>query len=255
MLNRGDFMKRPGKLNFHHNHVRRSSHFYRSPYNTRYWIRVFRVFIVLVIVCVTGLLFEMKIRPTVETMSTNQADIICTQAIHSAVANELEENQSKYHDLVAIRQDAQGNIIAIETNATAVNNLKSNITNKLTDSLQNGSTDDLSIPLGTLLNSQFFTGRGLNIPFKIVPTSTAATNLISKFSTAGINQTLHQINLTVDIDVEAILPGVSSPTHIHTSFLIAETVIVGKVPEAFTHVNGDDSSLPGKIFDYGAALS
>lgn len=48
------------------------------------------------------------------------------------------------------------------------------------------------------------------------------------------------------------MPGYSVTTKVKTSYCLAETVIVGYVPQSFTEVTGDDRSNLSKIFDFGA---
>ena len=78
------------------------------------------------------------------------------------------------------------------------------------------------------------------------------TQLISEFSEAGINQTLHRILLEVSVDVSAIIPGYTTSVDVTTNFVVAETVIVGSIPDSYTHVITGDSDLIGKINDYAA---
>ena len=72
----------------------------------------------------------------------------------------------------------------------------------------------------------------------------------SQFTSAGINQTSHQINMTVQLELFSAVPGSDETVDVESQFLIAETVLVGKVPESFTNVTGDDRETIGKIFDY-----
>ena len=62
------------------------------------------------------------------------------------------------------------------------------------------------------------------------------------FSDAGINQTTHQILLFVDVSVSILLPGVRTSTKVSNSYAVAETVIVGAVPDSYTYFHsGNDS--------------
>ena len=78
------------------------------------------------------------------------------------------------------------------------------------------------------------------------------TALISSFQSAGINQTLHRILVQIKVDISAIIPGYTASGTIDTQFVIAETVIVGNVPEAYTHVISGNDDVLGEINDYGA---
>ena len=80
----------------------------------------------------------------------------------------------------------------------------------------------------------------------------ATASIISEFSDAGLNQTLHRIVIEIKADVDAIIPGFSTRVPVKTTIVAAETVIVGRVPNAYTHVVASES-LDGYLNDYGAA--
>lgn len=54
-------------------------------------------------------------------------------------------------------------------------------------------------------------------------------------SAAGINQTRHQILLHVDVYTGILLPGFTASTKVSNEIAVAETVIVGSVPETYTY--------------------
>lgn len=190
--------------------------------------------------------------PTLRTMSINQANMICTQTISDAVSQELEKQP--LDSIVRLSRNSQGDITAIETDYAAVDRFKANITQKILESFQNNSLSDLSIPLGTLLNSVTFNGRGPNIPFRVFPSRSASVDIQGKFISSGINQTLHQITLTVDVDAIAMIPGASTSTHVSTSFLLAETVIIGDVPAAYADIGTGALSIPNAAPKQDAGL-
>ena len=51
--------------------------------------------------------------------------------------------------------------------------------------------------------------------------------------TAGINQTKHQINLEVMVDIDILIPWATESARVTTEVLIADTIIVGQVPETY----------------------
>ena len=95
-------------------------------------------------------------------------------------------------------------------------------------------------------------GRGPLIPLKITLAGTVITELQSQFLSAGINQTKHELTLSVKARIFIRMPGYYTTAEITTNFLVAETVIVGEVPDAFTNVVTPNNDLPNIIMDYGA---
>ena len=95
-------------------------------------------------------------------------------------------------------------------------------------------------------------GRGSKLTFKIEPVGYVDTRLVSKFSSAGVNQTLHQIVLEVEGNVSAVIPGFNTSIKVKPTYIIAETIIVGNIPESYTYITGDERDSLSKIIDYKA---
>ena len=65
----------------------------------------------------------------------------------------------------------------------------------------------------------------------------------SEFRSAGINQTLHRIKLCLTATVRVILPGHSQSLIVSAEAPIAENIIVGDVPQAYTNVANEEDLL------------
>ena len=79
-------------------------------------------------------------------------------------------------------------------------------------------------------------GRGPKIPVRIIVLSSSSVEFSNSIVTAGINQTKHQINLCVTVDMQILVPWGTEDTEVSTDVLIADTVIVGKVPETYLNM-------------------
>ena len=64
------------------------------------------------------------------------------------------------------------------------------------------------------------------------------TDLISEFTQAGVNQTLHRIYLNVDCSISILTPFDTVEETITNQVLLAEAVIVGDVPATYYNLNG-----------------
>jgi len=67
----------------------------------------------------------------------------------------------------------------------------------------------------------------------VVTLGNPSATFSNEFLTAGINQTKHQIMLEISIQVNILVPGHATQETISTQMLVAETVIVGDVPNTF----------------------
>lgn len=197
-------------------------------------------------------LLDYKVRPVVSTMSRYQAQLICTRAINEAVKGTLESEAYQAAELVSLHQDSTGQVTSLSTDAGTLSRIKADITLSAVETLRIHGAGDLSVPMGTLMNSQLLMGRGPAIPFKVVPTAAAEVDIKSEFLPAGINQTVHRLSLQISVAADAILPGSKTPVETATTFILAETVLLGDVPDAYTNVTGDDRALTSKLFDFRA---
>ncbi|MEA4911626.1 MAG: sporulation protein YunB [Oscillospiraceae bacterium] len=171
--------------------------------------------------------------PVVKTICASQAKILGTAAINKAVMSELERLNIDYGSLVRITTDNSGNVSVIETNAVEVNKLKSLLTDAVNESLKDIPQQDVRIPLGTLTGFELLSGRGPRIKLRMQPASYVECTLSNKFDSAGINQTRHQIMVEFKVSMTAILAPYSTTVEVDSNICIAETVIVGAVPEMF----------------------
>jgi sporulation protein YunB len=193
---------------------------------------------------------DSRLRPVITSNTTTMAKMLGTRAINDSIANVLAKNSVTYNQLVTLDKDTEGKVCAIETNAVKMNKLRSDITAEVIKTIDNIGTKNISIPLGTLLGNNLFIGRGPAIKIKIEPVGYVISNTTSDFSSAGINQTRHQIMANVKTVITMTVPSYIVSTEVESNVCIAETIIVGAVPNSFTNINGDNRSDIDKINDY-----
>lgn len=201
----------------------------------------------------TGLLviMDLSFRPIIETVNAYECHEMVSRAINDAVLAELENENADYSKLVNLTINANGEVISLESNVMNINKLKTRVAQRLEREIERLSEVDIQIPIGTLLGIQLLHGKGFCVGMTVQPMGFATASIISEFSEAGLNQTLHRIVIEINADVDAIIPGFSTRVPVKTTIVAAETVIVGRVPNAYTHVVASES-LDGYLNDYGA---
>jgi sporulation protein YunB len=208
----------------------------------------FLIFVALTLVFL--IIIDIMIRPSINKATNYQAKVIATKILSETTYNILDEMGVNYNDIVKISKDANEKVTAIETDTTKINKLKAKLTTEITQNFNAMKAYPYKITLGTFLGNDYLTGRGPKIPFRIEPTGYLKTELVSKFTSVGINQTHHQIILNLSVDLTTIVPLHNSTVQLDTNFVVAETVIVGDVPEYYTNVITDDRTLLSDINDY-----
>ena len=195
---------------------------------------------VLALIAAVVVLVELDhaVRPVVITMAQYQARVSSILAINEAVLQELEDEQIGYEDLVTITRDEKGAVTSVETDAAAINRVKARLTDAVSAHLAALELEEVEVPLGTLLGWQIFAGRGPAIRFQVVPASFVESNITSTLESAGINQTQHKILMEFAVEMSAIIPGYTTSVQVNTQVSIADTLIIGAVPEFYAVADG-----------------
>ncbi len=213
--------------------------------------KLIAVSLILMGLCV---ILELSFRPVIETVSANECHLTVSEMINTAVSEELSREDISYTRLVQLSTNPDGEIISVESNVVNINKLKTGITQRIESELRAMESADIGIPVGTLSGISLLHGRGFDVGMTIKPIGYPQTRIVSEFTEAGINQTRHRIIIEITVDADAVIPGFSSEVSVSTSIIAAETIIVGRVPDAFTHVVSGDNDLVGILQDYGATL-
>lgn len=194
---------------------------------------LFRLFLVLCAVFAVFSVLDNRLRPVITTMAQYQCRVISVLAMNEAVMEELNEVQDIEQTLVEVDKAPDGTVSAIEINSVEVNRLKTRLTDAVANRLLSVPNQDVHIPLGTLLGWQIMAGRGPDIPLQVMPASFVQSSIVDTLETAGINQTQHRIFIRFTVEMSAILPGYSTSITVENEVCIAQTLIVGKVPQFY----------------------
>ena len=178
--------------------------------------------------------YDRVIQSLAETQITNTT----SDLTNDAIARQISEGDIRYDRIVYFEKDLEGRITALKTNMSEVNRLKTDILNIINDEILALDTVNLGIPLGSLILPQFFSGKGPQIPVRILSIRNSDATFASNFTQAGINQTIHQLTMIVSIDVAMLVLGKTSGFTVTSEVVIAETVIVGDVPQTFLQTGG-----------------
>ncbi|MEG1568095.1 MAG: sporulation protein YunB [Oscillospiraceae bacterium] len=180
---------------------------------------------------------DKRLRPVITTMAQYQCRVISMLAINEAVI-EVLQNSGEIYDAIMITDKADdGTVSAVRINSSEINSFKARLTDAVSNKLLSVEKQDISIPLGTLLGFQIFTGRGPDIHLKIVPASFVSSEIINRLESAGINQTQHSVFIKFSVQMSAIMPGYSTSVTVQSEMCVAQTLIVGKVPQFFAGKN------------------
>ena len=204
------------------------------------WIRsVFHFFLILIVVC-SAVFFMLRSRyqGVIRDLARTQVMNTTSDLTNDAIARQIAEGVIQYDRIVYFEKDLDGRITALKTNMSEVNRLKTAILNIINDEILAMDTSDLGIPVGSLILPEFWSGRGPAIPVHILSIRNSDGSFSSNFTEAGINQTLHQLSMEVLVDVSILVMGRAQSFTVSSQVVVAETIIVGQVPDTLLQAGG-----------------
>lgn len=201
--------------------------------------RLIRWICVILILCVIlFLLFRSRYNEPVRLLARTQITNATSDLINDAIDRQIEAGDIHYDRIVYFEKDLNGRITALKTNMTEVNRLKTCTLNIINDEILALDTSDIGVPLGSIFVPEVFSGQGPIIPVEIISIRNSDAYFTSNFTQAGINQTLHQLTMSVLVDVSVLVLGETASFTVTSEVVVAETVIVGDVPDTFFQAGG-----------------
>lgn len=206
--------------------------------------RTIREFFSIAVPLVAAVIFWCEVyrclRPAMETIARSNAVNRTTALMDAAVLNCVIEHDLDYSDFISFTTDNMGQITSITSDLASVSLLKSEVAGFVTEELQGLKEERFGVPLGTLTGWFVFCGKGPTVRVKLLSVSDVRVQMRHEFSDAGINQTLHQVYLDLFAAIHLMIPGEILTEQAQTSVCVAETIIVGDVPETYLYVgNGE----------------
>ena len=182
----------------------------------------YTLLVLVVILLVAFLMLRSRYREIVTELAETQVKNATSDLTNDAIAKQIANGTIQYDRIVYFEKNLDGRITALKTNMSEINHLKTEILNIINDEILALDTADI----------------GPAIPVHILSIRNSDATFESNFSQAGINQTLHQLNMIVSVDVSVLVMGETDSFTIHSEVVVAETVIIGDVPSTYLQTGG-----------------
>lgn len=209
-----------------------------------------RILFVLAFFMFIFLFLDIQVRPIVRDYSKAKVNLMSIDIINESILSYLSTHNITYKDLVDVKTDSNNNITSLDVNSININKMKSEVSMIISKKLNLIDKEFLKIPLGTLIGINILSGRGPLIAFDIAPVGDVISNLEHNFNSVGINQSKHQITMNIKVKMMSTIPGYKSYYNVNTNFVIAETVIIGKVPNTYFNVEDKNYDFLNNFKDY-----
>ena len=198
--------------------------------------KITKIFIIMVIAFSTVKIVLDAILPIFDTLCKDKAKSIATIISNEQATNVMREHT--YDELFTIEKDNNGNITMIKSNVYAINEIISDVAIKIQNEIEKRGREDIEIALGSFTGFKLLAGKGPGVPIRISSIGNVETDIRSEFTAKGINQTLHRIYLQVECEISILTPYEDITQKIANQVLIAENVIVGKIPSTYYNLEG-----------------
>jgi sporulation protein YunB len=199
---------------------------------------IWSAFFLAVILITIAVLFRNLYYDQIKSLAQTQVKNATSDLINDAIDKQIQEGSVQYDRMVYFEKDLEGKITALKTNMSEVNRLKTNLLNIINDEILAIDSDRIGIPLGSFVFPELFAGKGPVLPVQILTIRNSEASFFSEFTEAGINQTLQKLNMQVSVDVSVLVLGKTESFTVSSQVVVAETVIVGQVPDTFFQTGG-----------------
>lgn len=189
--------------------------------------------IALIIVVAIAMAIRISVAPMAEQLIRTQVGNQASDAINAAIADCISNGDFDYSKMVTVEKNAAGTVSAIQTNIAELNRLKTGVLEQIDKHLKSLSLEQLGIPIGSIVLPELFSGRGPEIPVRVLAARSSDASFHNTFSDAGINQTLHSICIDVSVTVTVMTWTGTYDICVDSSVVAAQTVIVGTVPTTY----------------------
>lgn len=183
-------------------------------------------------------LLELRLRPVAEQLASRQVNNQVTAHLNRA----LSSMETDYSGLVTIQRAADGSITAVTSDMEKMNEIRTKAVQESLDAIAAIDVHTLGVPLGSLFDFDLLWAKGPVIEVHSLVAGTVTTHIRSDFQSAGINQTLHRVMLDVSVPLTVLLPGSRGETEVAVTVCVAETVIVGRVPQTYLNMAGGEGN-------------
>ena len=180
--------------------------------------------------------------PILVSMAEARARQLAVEAMNQAIAEVLGSSVT-YADLMRVSIDQQGRVSMIEANAMRMNDLASEAALAAQRNLDTLADQGVRLPLGAALGISLFSGSGPSIRVRVIPVGAVSTRFVTSFESAGINQTRHEISLEASVVMRIVIPTGADSVSVNTYVPVAESIIVGTVPDTYVNVPSAEDAL------------
>ena len=204
------------------------------------WLR--RILLAMLLLTALALYIEGNLTEVTLSLAQAKARTLAVTVLNETVEEVVQEGVG-YDTLVRVTKDEQGQVRLLQADTSAMNHLAARVSALAQEKLDRTENGSVQVPLGSALGLTLFAGAGPKLRVQVLPVGAIAARFDTEFQAAGINQTRHRILLTMTATVKLVIPTGAKTVEASTQVAVAESIIVGEVPQSFVDVEDKDDML------------
>lgn len=204
------------------------------------WLR--RILLGVLLLTALALYIEGNLTEVTLSLAQAKAKTLAVTVLNETVEQVVQGGMG-YDALVHVTKDEAGQVRLIQADTTAMNHLAARVSALAQEKLDSTENRAVQVPLGSALGLTLFAGAGPKLRVQVLPVGAIAARFDTEFQAAGINQTRHRILLTMTATVKLVIPTGAKTVEASTQVAVAESIIVGEVPQSFVDVEDKDDML------------
>ncbi len=189
---------------------------------------------------------NIKVRPFMVSVTRGYAENVVSNTLN-ALIDEIMQNED--FTFVNVIKDSQGRVVAVTMNSADTNVFMTRISIGLKNRIADMEQVEAKIPIGNFLPYPFLAGLGPEVSVKFLVLANTAVSAREEFVSKGINQSLYTLSLHVVTDVGIYIPAMHSSVTVENEVPVAQTLIVGNVPDTYTNVEGVEGSAQDTVLN------
>jgi len=196
--------------------------------------------VIIIGLVISMILADLRLKESILDIAESQAQLKVVELVNQAVTDKIVA-QTDYRDIVYIHKDDKGRIEMLQANTVKLNQIMAQTINEVINSMNKLESQSVSIPLGQVTGSIFMAGYGPKVKVNIIPVQKVSVEVENRFEQAGINQTRHLVYFKINTIIKIAVPMVHKDINVSTTVPLADTIIVGTVPDTYLNL-----SIPGQ---------
>lgn len=157
---------------------------------------------------------------------------VLSSASYYAIEKTLDD-KFNYEELFTVHKTKDDKISMITSDSYKFNTLTTSLAESVTEYMTDYVNKGVDVPLGVFSGIRLIQGFGKPVKMKLIAIHSVKCDVISKFESAGINQTRHTLYLSVTPDVSVVTRVSTKNLYDNITVMLYDNVIIGEVPDVY----------------------